>query len=433
MTGRFSTKLRPDELHGSEGEGEGRARVGKRRVMIAGATGSIGQSALSVLKSRADDEIWALAANSRAEDLYKLCLEYQPSYAVLADPESAKTFAGFQRAASSTERSWRGELLAGSDALVELAGHDDLDVLVAAITGGAGLASTYRAVSCGKTVLLANKEALVMAGSLMMQAARDYEAVLLPVDSEHNAIFQALPADYHRDFQRGRALHPRDYGVESLILTGSGGPFRERERDSLASVTREEAIAHPNWSMGAKISVDSATMANKGLEYIEALQLFAADTDSLELLIHPQSIVHSMVRYHDGSVLAQMGTPDMRIPLAHCLAYPERASGPATALDFTSVASLEFEAPNFARFPLLGMARSIAGKAQSLAIAYNAANEIAVEAFLADKLAFLHIDAVVSEVLQTTDALTPASVDEVLALDTEARSAAQQKLRACFK
>lgn len=393
----------------------------RERILIAGATGSIGQSSLSVLESNPEKfEIWGLAAGSNAKALYQLCAQYQPQHAVLADPAACKEF----KKISKSQGQWAGVFHEGASALCSLAGSEELDVHIAAITGGAGLYSTLAAVQAGKRVLLANKEALVMAGSLMTDAARKSKALLLPVDSEHNAIFQAMPLAFHQDFLANHLAGLSEYAISKLLLTGSGGPFRTKDRASLRTVSPSEAIAHPNWEMGAKISVDSATMANKGLELIEAMYLFNCAADEIDIIIHPQSIVHSMVQYQDGSVVAQMGEPDMRTPIAHCLAYPARMISPVKPLDLIAQGALEFEAPDYKQFPMLKLAEQVARQGQSAMIIYNAANEIAVDMFLRQKLPFLAIDRLVNEVLDRSEFLHPKTLQEVLDIDANARELA---------
>ena len=394
-----------------------------QHVLLAGATGSIGESSLSVLSEHPKRfQIFGLSAHKNAGKLYKLCVKYQPQHAVITCPSA---FKDFHDLCTTGARAWQGQAHCGPQVLAELAACEEVDTLIAAITGGAGLKSTFAAVQAGKRVLLANKEALVMAGSLMMDSACASKAALLPVDSEHNAIFQSLPLAYHRDYGKAGDKDFQRYGIKKLLLTGSGGPFRERDRSNLIDVSPEEAVAHPNWSMGAKISVDSATMANKGLELIEAMHLFGCSADEIDVIIHPQSIVHSMVQFTDGSVVSQMGEPDMRTPIAHCLAYPDRISSPVKPLDIISAKRLDFEAPDYQRFPMLAMARDVAGCCQSAMIAYNAANEIAVERFLNAKAGFLDIDYIVSKVLDQHATSELATIDDVLDLDQTIRAKAR--------
>jgi len=388
----------------------------KRQVTILGATGSIGVSTLDVIKrNQGDFCVFALTANTNVDDMFQQCLEIKPRFAVMRDDTAARKLAArLDQAHQGSED--RTQVLAGDEGLKFVAGHADVDDVVAAIVGGAGLSPTMVAVEAGKKILLANKESLVMCGRLFMEAVAKHNATLLPVDSEHNAIFQCLA--------NGAQSHAG--GVSRILLTGSGGPFRCRPLDTFAEITPAEACAHPNWSMGQKISVDSATMMNKGLELIEARWLFAISPDLIEFVIHPQSVVHSMVEYVDGAVVAQLGQPDMRTPIAHTLAWPKRIASGVSALDFTALGQLEFEAPDFDRFPCLAMARQAAEGPQSLSISLNAANEIAVQAFLDELIGFNDIPIVNKTVLQQTAGIEPGSIDEVLTLDAAARNAALQ-------
>ncbi|MEE4279632.1 MAG: 1-deoxy-D-xylulose-5-phosphate reductoisomerase [Halieaceae bacterium] len=387
-----------------------------QQVCLLGSTGSIGASTLDVLAAHPERyAVFALAANRSVEALEAQCLRHRPRYAVLADVAAADELR--RRLAAGSVPT---EVLSGADSLEAIAAHDDVDTVMAAIVGSIGMPSALAAARAGKRLLLANKEALVTAGSLFMAAVEEGGATLLPVDSEHNAIFQCLPVD-------GRA-RPRMEQVHSLVLTASGGPFRGRDRASLAAVTPAQACAHPNWSMGQKISVDSATLMNKGLELAEACWLFAMPEDRVEVVVHPQSIVHSMVRYPDGSVLAQLGEPDMRTPIACCLAWPERIEARVGHIDFVAAADLQFEAPDIRAFPCLRIAREcIAAGGSAMAIC-NAANEIAVEAFLGERIGFLDIAAVIEDTLQRLPATEPASLAEVEAVDAEARALAAEWL-----
>jgi 1-deoxy-D-xylulose-5-phosphate reductoisomerase len=306
-------------------------------------------------------------------------------------------------------------VLAGAAGLAEVAAHQDTDYVMAAIVGAAGLASTLAAVQASKRVLLANKEALVMSGSLFMQAVQDHQATLLPIDSEHNAIFQSMA--------NGAASHAK--GIRKILLTGSGGPLRQLPLAELSKVTPDQACAHPNWVMGRKISVDSATMMNKGLEIIEARWLFNVAVAKIEVVVHPQSIVHSMVDYIDGSIVAQMGNPDMRTPIAHGLAWPARVDSGVSMLDMAQVGRLDFEAPDLQRFPCLALARAVAEGAQSLAIALNAANEVAVQAFLDELITFTDIPVIIETVLAQTDSSAALTMDVILAIDLQARQQAK--------
>ena len=387
-----------------------------KRLAILGSTGSIGASTLAVVERHPDRfEVTALSADRQVDRLLAQCLKFRPKYAALADAAAAEQLRLKVRAAGL-----KCEVLAGEAALTHIAAAPEVDAVMAAIVGSAGLASTLVAARAGKQVLLANKEALVMAGALLMDAVRASGAVLLPIDSEHNAIFQALPREFDGDF--GRA------GVKRLWLTASGGPFLRATPAQLAQVTPEQACAHPNWVMGRKISVDSATLMNKGLEVIEASLLFRAKSAQIEVVIHPQSIVHSLVEYVDGSVLAQLGNPDMRTPIAHALAYPERIDPGVEALDLFAVASLGFERPDLDRFPCLRLAYRALQAGGSAPILLNAANEVAVASFLERRLAFGRIPELVEEVLERVAAAPVRSLEDVLAADALARRTAMQRL-----
>ncbi|HZF23461.1 MAG TPA: 1-deoxy-D-xylulose-5-phosphate reductoisomerase [Burkholderiales bacterium] len=387
-----------------------------KRLAILGSTGSIGASTLAVVERHPDRfEVTALSADRQVDRLLAQCLKFRPKYAALADAAAAEQLRVEVRAAGL-----KCEVLAGEAALAQIAAAPEVDAVMAAIVGSPGLASTLAAARAGKQLLLANKEALVMAGALLMDAVRASGAVLLPIDSEHNAIFQALPREFDGDF--GRA------GVKRLWLTASGGPFLRAARAQLAQVTPEQACAHPNWVMGRKISVDSATLMNKGLEVIEASLLFRAKSAQIEVVIHPQSIVHSLVEYVDGSVLAQLGNPDMRTPIAHALAYPERIDPGVEALDLFAVASLGFERPDLDRFPSLRLAYRALQAGGSAPILLNAANEVAVASFLERRLAFDRIPELVEEVLERVAAAPVQSLEDVLAADSLARRTAMQRL-----
>ena len=310
------------------------------------------------------------------------------------------------------------EVLHGQQAICDLAELTEVDMVMAAIVGAAGLKPTLAAIKKGKRILLANKESLVTCGHLFMQAVKQYGAQLLPVDSEHNAIFQSLPTTVQQNLGFANLT---DYGITKIVLTGSGGPFRDLPLNQLSSVTPEQAIAHPNWSMGKKISVDSATMMNKGLEYIEARWLFNASADEMEIIIHPQSIIHSMVRYQDGSVIAELGMPDMCTPIAYAMSYPDRISSTVPALDFTKISSLTFTQPDFNRYPCLKLAIDAFNQGQAATTALNAANEIAVEAFLQNKIGFMDIAKQVSTVLEALDFPEPTTIEDVFAIDLWAR------------
>jgi 1-deoxy-D-xylulose-5-phosphate reductoisomerase len=380
-----------------------------QHVVILGATGSIGASTLEVISRNPERyAVFALTGNNQAERLAHLCLRYSPRYAVMVNPEAAKKLRLLLEAAYC-----KTEVLEGARALCEVAGHAEADTVLAAITGAAGLEPTLTAVRAGKRVLLANKEALVMSGRIFMDAVAASNSCLLPVDSEHNAIFQSLPDDYHRD--------PDAAGVRRILLTASGGPFRNMPLEEMELVTPENACAHPVWSMGRKISVDSATMMNKGLEVIEAHWLFGVPASRIEVVVHPQSVIHSMVDYVDGSVVAQLGNPDMRIPIAHALAWPERIGSGVSALDVFSITSLSFERPSFKRFPCLTLAYQALEAGGTAPAMLNAANEEAVQAFLDRKLGFLRICDVVAATLARAEQGKAETLEAVMEADARAR------------
>lgn len=386
-----------------------------QQVTVLGATGSIGVSTLDVLARFPERyQVFALTGQDRIEVLAEQCHQFRPRYAVVTEERAGaalRTLLASNSDLSSGSRPGT-EVLVGKDALAQVASAEEVDTVMAAIVGAAGLLPTLAAVRAGKRVLLANKEALVMAGDLFMSAVREHRAVLLPIDSEHNAIFQCLPDNY-----RGADAA----GIDRILLSASGGPFRTRPIDELSAVTPAEACAHPNWSMGRKISVDSATMMNKGLELIEACWLFQVSPDRVQVVIHPQSIVHSLVSYIDGSVLAQLGNPDMRTPIAHALAWPERMVSGVDALDLFRIGRLDFEEPDLQRFPCLRLASEAAAVGGSAPTVLNAANEIAVAAFLEERLPFTAIAEVVERVLNSADIVQACSLDEVLACDAESR------------
>lgn len=384
-------------------------------VTILGSTGSIGVNTLDVLARHPDRfRVVALTANRNHEALFEQCRRYQPQVAVLADPGAAEQLQSRLRAAGQPV-----EVLAGSAGLERVAALPEVRHVMAAIVGAAGLLPTLAAARAGKRVLLANKEALVMAGPLFMATVREHGAELLPIDSEHNAIFQCLPPGF-ANFGLEAA------GVRRILLTGSGGPFRTTPLEQLAGVTPDQACAHPNWQMGRKISVDSATLMNKGLEVIEAHWLFAASLEQIEVVVHPQSVIHSMVEYVDGSVLAQLGHPDMRTPIAHALAWPQRLTSGATFLDFTQLAKLEFQAPDFGRFPCLQLAFAALETGGTAPAILNAANEIAVQAFLERRIRFTAIAAVVEWALERVAVDTVETLTTLLAADAAARMVAQE-------
>lgn len=382
-----------------------------RLISVLGSTGSIGKSTLDVIAGHPDRYgVFALSAHSRVDALYEQCLKFKPVHAVIGDAQRAKELEQKCKAAGLDI-----QIHYGPDALNDVAADDSVDTVVAAIVGSAGLMSTLSAARSGKRILLANKESLVMSGQLLMTAARDANALILPVDSEHNAIFQSLPSS-----QNG----VNTVGIEKILLTASGGPLRNCTLEELSVVTPQQALKHPNWSMGPKISIDSATMMNKGLEVIEACQLFDVEVDRIEVVVHPQSIIHSMVSYVDGSVLAQMGLPDMRTPIAHCLAWPERISSGVAPLDFFKVSQLHFEQPDMKRFPLLRMAFEAQREGGTAPAILNAANEVAVEAFLAGRVAFLQLSQIVEKTL-TALKISPASdLSTIIEADSNARATA---------
>ena len=383
-------------------------------VTLLGSTGSIGVSTLDVIARHPDRfRVIALTANSRVEKLAEQCIRFQPQYAVMADADAAARLHTVL-----LESAPDVQVLTGADGLVNVAAMDSADIVMAGIVGAAGLLPSLAAARSGKRVLLANKEALVMSGTLFMQAVQGNGATLIPVDSEHNAILQCLPDDYIT----GAA--PR--GVRRIMLTASGGPFRTLPLSKLASVTPEQACAHPNWVMGRKISVDSATMMNKGLEVIEAGWLFGLPVEQIEVLLHPQSIIHSLVEYEDGSVLAQMGNPDMRIPISHALGWPQRIPSGADPLDLLAAGKLQFESPDQARYPCLALATSAWRTSGTAPALLNAANEVAVQAFLDRHIAFTAIHAVISETLERCAVHDADSLDTILADDAAARAAAQE-------
>jgi 1-deoxy-D-xylulose-5-phosphate reductoisomerase len=387
----------------------------QKRLTLLGSTGSIGDSTLDVVARHPDRfSVYALTAHRNGDKLVAQCLKFQPEVAVVGDAETAARVAAALRA-----QGCKTEVTHGTEALVEVARAKQCDTVVAAIVGAAGLAPTLAAARAGKRILLANKEALVMSGQIFMDAVRDNGAILLPVDSEHNAVFQCLPPCADKEAQ----LHG---GVSKIILTASGGPFRTREPATLTNVTPEEAVKHPNWAMGRKISVDSATMMNKGLEVIEAHWLFNLPGSRIEVLIHPQSVIHSMVSYADGSVLAQLGNPDMRTPIAHALAYPDRVDSGVAPLDLAQIATLTFEKPDFARFPCLALAIQALEAGGIASAALNAANEIAVEAFLERRIGFMAIGGVVERVLNDLPNTSAATLADVLAADATARRLASR-------
>ncbi|MBP6552118.1 MAG: 1-deoxy-D-xylulose-5-phosphate reductoisomerase [Vitreoscilla sp.] len=395
----------------------------KQVISILGATGSIGDSTLDIVRRHRDQyEVFALAGNRQWQKLLELCVEFQPRYVVVMDEDVALSLKqGLQAASCATE------VLLGQEGLCEIASATEVTMVMAAIVGAAGLPSAMAAAKAGKTILLANKETLVVSGQLFMDTVREHGARVLPVDSEHNAVFQVLPQELT---QHGRPITQdlADFGIQGIILTASGGPFWQRDVATMQNITPKEAVKHPNWSMGQKISVDSASMMNKGLELIEARWLFNAKPSELTAVIHPQSVIHSMVRYRDGSVLAQLGTPDMRTPIAYCMGEPKRMDSGVTPLDFTTLSQLTFAEPDLERFPCLRLAMEALASGGDAPCVLNAANEVAVAAFLQQQIGFTDIARVVEQVLAEANTQISHNIDDLLAKDAWARVAAQQQL-----
>jgi len=392
-----------------------------QQVTILGATGTIGTQTLDVISQHPERfGVFALTASTNVQGLFDLCVKYKPRYAVLLSPSAALVLeTQLKNAGVATT------VLQGEEALSEVASHQDVDVVMAAIVGAAGLHPAMAAARTGKRILLANKETLVMAGNLFMQAVIDGGATLLPIDSEHNAIFQVMP--YQRTpYQQTRVL--ADMGVKRILLTASGGPFRNASLDQLRNVTRAQALNHPNWVMGPKITIDSATMMNKGLEVIEAHWLFNATSAQIEVVVHPQSVIHSMVEYNDGSVLAQLGNPDMRTPIAYGLGYPDRLVSGVSSLDLLKIGRLDFCAPDQTMFPCLRLACEALDAGGTAPAILNAANEVAVEAFLADQIGFMEIPALIESVLSTSNIEAVTSIPQLVDVDTVARRAARSWL-----
>ncbi|RZI42305.1 1-deoxy-D-xylulose-5-phosphate reductoisomerase [Herbaspirillum sp. HC18] len=383
-----------------------------QRITILGATGSIGVSTLDVVRRHPDRyRVHALTANSRVEELAAQCEQFHPEVAVVGSADAATALSRLLK-----EKNLKTEVAYGERALCEVSTAAACDAVMAAIVGAAGLAPTLAAAKAGKKVLLANKEALVMSGNLFMEAVRINKATLLPIDSEHNAIFQCLPHTYGRQ--------PEQHGIAKVLLTASGGPFLKRDVATLESVTPEEAVAHPNWVMGRKISVDSATMMNKGLEVIEAHWLFGASAEQIEVVIHPQSVIHSMVSYVDGSVLAQLGNPDMRTPIAYGLAYPDRIESGVQSVDLTQIGQLAFYKPDFQRFPCLKLAYDALLAGGTAPAILNAANEVAVQAFLDRRIGFRAIDSVIARVMEALPHGEITDIGGLLEQDRRAREVA---------
>ncbi|RZN56684.1 1-deoxy-D-xylulose-5-phosphate reductoisomerase [Avibacterium paragallinarum] len=391
----------------------------QQKLVILGSTGSIGTSTLSVIEQNPEQyQAFALVGGRNVELMLAQCVKFQPTFAALDDENAAKKLKQ-----ELTALGIQTQVLSGQKAICELAAHPEADQVMAAIVGAAGLLPTLSAVQAGKRVLLANKESLVTCGQLFIDAVKKHQAQLLPVDSEHNAIFQSLPPQAQQQI----GFCPlQELGISKIVLTGSGGPFRYTDLAEFEHITPAQAVAHPNWSMGKKISVDSATMMNKGLEYIEARWLFNASAEEMEVIIHPQSIIHSMVRYIDGSVIAQMGNPDMRTPIAETMAYPHRTFAGVEPLDFYQLNGLTFLKPDYQRYPCLKLAMDAFAAGQYATTVMNAANEIAVEAFLAGQIKFTDIAKLNLQVVEAIQPRHIASVDDVLSVDQEARAKAWQ-------
>jgi len=386
-------------------------------ITVLGSTGSIGENTLDVLARHPDRyHVVALSAHANVSRLAEQCMQHTARYAVISDTTKSR-----ELQSALDQLNCKSEVLAGKDALSAVVRLDETEIVMAAIVGAAGLEPTLHAVQSGKRLLLANKESMVIAGELFRKAAVEYAATIIPVDSEHNALFQVLPENF--------AIGLESVGVERLILTASGGPFLHRDRESLRNITPAEACNHPNWNMGRKISVDSATLINKGLEVIEARWLFNARPDQIDVIIHPQSIVHSMVAYRDGSVLAQLGMPDMRTPIANALAWPERIEAGVKRLNLTDIHQLEFYAPDLESFPGLGLAYQVLEAGGNAPVIFNAANEIAVEAFLQERIGFLQIPSVVSAALDVCEAGRIDGLDDVLEYDLLARAATSKIIK----
>ena len=389
----------------------------KKGICILGSTGTIGVNTLDVISRHLDDyEVIALTANESTDDLEKQCVKYHPLYAVMVNEEKAEDLHKRLAAVGNTTK-----VLGGKGSLEIVSALDEVDYVMAAIVGAAGLLPNLAAAKAGKRIMLANKESLVMSGSLFMDAVHENGAELLPIDSEHNAIFQSMPPLINGLQEKA--------GVTKILLTGSGGPFRLKPIESLVNVTPEQAVAHPNWVMGRKISVDSATMMNKGLEVIETCWLFDVKEDQIQVVIHPESTIHSMVSYNDGSVLAQLGNPDMRTPIAYALGYPERIESGVEQLDIFDVAQLNFEKPDFERYRCLQLAYDAHHSGGYATIALNAANEVAVEAFLDNKIKFTDIPPIIENALEQALSGTPDKIDDILGQDLVSRNCAKSYMK----
>ncbi len=387
-----------------------------QRITILGATGTIGRNTLDVIARHPGRfRVVALTANTQTERLFHQCRQFHPDYAVMLNPDSAEQLRRLLEEAGEAI-----DVLSGIAALEMVAALDEVDSVMAAIVGSAGLRPALAAARAGKKILLANKETLVVSGNLFMDAVRHHGATLLPIDSEHNAIFQALPAD----ISGGLAA----VGVTRILLTASGGPFRKTPLAALAQVTPQQALAHPNWVMGPKISIDSASMMNKGLEIIEAHWLFGAKAEQIQVVVHPQSVVHSLVEYVDGSVIAQLGNPDMRTPIAHALGFPQRIESGVGLLDLFKIGHLDFEPPDFSRFPCLALAYEALREGGTAPAILNAANEVAVSAFLDGQLSFQGIPAMIALALEKVASRPVSQLDDVMMADRQARVAVQTSL-----
>lgn len=385
----------------------------RQKLVVLGATGSIGVNTLDVVSRHPDRyEVLALSAQNKVDRLAEQCVRFRPRYAVVGSDKAAASLEGLLRPSGTGT-----VVLAGIEALERIASLPEADTVMAAIVGAAGLRPSLAAARAGKKILLANKEALVMAGPVFMKEVQRNRSILLPIDSEHNAIYQSLPRDYSSNLEIS--------GVRRILLTASGGPFRQMSQESLEQVTPDQACAHPNWVMGRKISVDSATMMNKGLEVIEAHWLFNAPPERIEVVIHPQSVIHSMVEYADGSVIAQLGNPDMRTPIAYALGFPERIEAGVEPLDLCRIGTLNFERPDFQRFPCLRLAYEALSEGGNAPAVLNAANEVAVEAFLGGNLGFTRIPRVIAQTLADVPWKEVASMEDVLAADGVAREVAR--------
>jgi len=396
--------------------------VSKRQLCILGSTGSIGCSTLEVVRLHPDKfNVVSLAANASVDVIFKQCLEFMPKQVVLVSGEHAAQLSQKLIDEDVTDI----DVMSGAQALIDIAQSKNIDTVMAAIVGASGLLPTLSAVNAGKRVLLANKEALVTSGAIFMAAVKASGAQLLPIDSEHNAIFQCLPSQQQDKIGECRLL---DNGISKILLTGSGGPFRTRETDTLSAVTPEEACRHPNWDMGRKISVDSATMMNKGLEFIEAKWLFNVEADDIQVVLHPQSTIHSMVQYKDGSVIAQMGNPDMRTPIAHALSFPDRIESGVAPLDFFNTTSFDFQEVDFVRYPNLKLAIDACKHGQAACTALNAANEVAVAAFLDKKIKFTDIFKINETSVNKFVSQQVDNINEVITLDKQVRLFAQALL-----